>query len=146
MKIFLLKVKIKDIAKLTFTCSKSTIKTPEQSLKFVLVSLLLTLNWFHTFFWYFHCQLWISKCRVGGLINLSRTDRKSLKSVCFLKDHRHWSCRILYCLLHVTLVFYVFEIFSALTAALLLRKVYIFLFSKTDFQLYFVLINFFSRS
>ena len=31
----------------------------------VLVSLLLILNIFHTFFWCFYCQLWAGKCRLG---------------------------------------------------------------------------------
>ena len=34
----------------------------------VLVSLLLTLNRFHVLFWYFHCWLWTSKCRLGYII------------------------------------------------------------------------------
>ena len=33
----------------------------------VLVSLLLTLNRFHTLFWFFHCWLWLNKCRLGCL-------------------------------------------------------------------------------
>ena len=35
-------------AKLTITCSKLTIETLEQGVKYVLMSLLLTLNMFHT--------------------------------------------------------------------------------------------------
>ena len=59
-----------ELTKLTFTCSKSTIETLEKGVKYVqkntkkyqndaidvvLMSLLLTLNIFHTFFYCFHC-------------------------------------------------------------------------------------------
>ena len=63
-----------------FTCSVSTMETPEQCVKpvnsqryrhqnvidVVLVSLLLTLNKFHRFFWCFHCWIWTSKSRLGN--------------------------------------------------------------------------------
>ena len=48
-----------NLTKLAFICSKSSMETPEQCVKFVqsqwrrLVSLLLTLNTFHTLFWSF---------------------------------------------------------------------------------------------
>ena len=50
-----------------FTCSKSTIKTKEQCVKFVLqlVFLLLALNKFHSSFRCFHCWLWTNICRLG---------------------------------------------------------------------------------
>ena len=65
-----------------FTCSKSTIKTPEEVVKYfqseqwrpqndvidvVVKSLLITLNTFHTFFYHFHCCFWAGKyllCRL----------------------------------------------------------------------------------
>ena len=63
------------------TCSRSTMDTLEQCVKSIqsqqykhqsdvaevlLVSLLLTLNKFHTLFWCFLFWLWTSKCRLGG--------------------------------------------------------------------------------
>ena len=39
-------------------------ETLEQYVKSVLVSLLLTLNRFHTLFWCFQCWIWKSKCRL----------------------------------------------------------------------------------
>ena len=70
----------------TFTCSKSTTETTKQCVKSVqnskltiktqerrpwraLVSLLLTLNRFHTLFWCFHCWLWASKCCPGRTLS-----------------------------------------------------------------------------
>ena len=64
------------------TCSNLTKETLEQVLKYVqswqwryqndagvaLVSLLLTLNIFHTLFWCFSCQLWAGKCRLGAVL------------------------------------------------------------------------------
>ena len=37
------------------------------------MSLLLTLNRFHTSFWYFHCWLWTSKYRVGSCLRSNRS-------------------------------------------------------------------------
>ena len=37
------------------SCSKLTLKTPERINPVVVVSLFLTLNKFHAFFWCFHC-------------------------------------------------------------------------------------------
>ena len=37
-------------------CSKLTIKTSERPPEVVVVSLLLTLNWFHSWFWCFHFE------------------------------------------------------------------------------------------
>ena len=45
-------------------CSNVTLKTLERG---HLVSLSLTMNWFHKLFWYFYCWLWTIKCRVGYL-------------------------------------------------------------------------------
>ena len=47
-------------------CSKLTIKTPNDVSDVVLVSLMLSLNSFHAFFWCFYCSLWTSKCLLGG--------------------------------------------------------------------------------
>ena len=46
----------------TFTCSKSKIETSVNDVGFL--SLLLTLNRFHTLFWCFYCWLWTSKFRL----------------------------------------------------------------------------------
>ena len=45
--------------------SKLIIKTPERQQCRVLMSLLLPLNRFHTFFWRFYCKLGKSKYRLG---------------------------------------------------------------------------------
>ena len=70
----------------TFTCSTSTIETPERYVKLFKVSNkdnrttsitlfwcfhLLTWNRFHTLIWSFHCWLWANKCWLGYLF---RTD------------------------------------------------------------------------
>ena len=72
------------ICQLTFTFSKLTIETIEKGRNIfkvnnkhgvndvVLVFLLLTLNKFHTFFWWFYCWLW--GCTVSrGLLGLWKT-------------------------------------------------------------------------
>ena len=53
--IYLLKVNNRKTRKRCDLCSKLTIKTPEDAIGIVLVSLLLTLNIFHTLFWCFYC-------------------------------------------------------------------------------------------
>ena len=46
-------------------CSTLVIKRPEWYQWCYFVSLLLTLNRFHTLFWCFHYWLWTSKCQLG---------------------------------------------------------------------------------
>ena len=68
-------------ARTATTCSRSTMDTLEHCVKSIqsqqykhqsdvaevlLVSLLLTLNKFHTLFWCFLCWLWTSNCRLSG--------------------------------------------------------------------------------
>ena len=60
---YVLKVNNWNIKEMCEVCSKITIKIPDV----VLVSLPLPLDRFHTFFWRFHCWLWISKCNLGYL-------------------------------------------------------------------------------
>ena len=55
----------------SFTCSKSTMETPQLCAKSVeslndviLVFLLLTMKWFHLLYWCFHCWHWISQYRL----------------------------------------------------------------------------------
>ena len=57
----MLKVKIGSTWTMYEICSKLTIKTQER-LHVVLVSLLLSLNRFHKYVYYFHCWLWTSEC------------------------------------------------------------------------------------
>ena len=52
-----------------FTCSKSVIVTPEQCfIDTILVSSLLTLNRFRKLFWFFYYWLWTRKCRLVSLL------------------------------------------------------------------------------
>ena len=85
-------------------CSKLTIKTPEWRHWFILMSLLLTLNIFHSLFYCFYCKLWAGKHRLGSLIYLMPTIiRRKLASsaIYFGKTRRGY-------------VYRVFEIFNIL--------------------------------
>ena len=53
------------------TYSKITIKTPEQQL----VSLLLTLKMFYTLLCCFHCWLWTRKCRQGWQVRVGTSKK-----------------------------------------------------------------------
>ena len=52
-------------------CSKLTVETPEWRQWRLLVSLLLTLNIFHTIFLWFHCWNWTGKCLSAGSFSVS---------------------------------------------------------------------------
>ena len=82
--IYLFKVNNGSIRTIYEICSKLTIKTPERRgvIEFVLVSLSLILNRFHTLLWCFHCWFGTSKCRLGCvrfmlIINVSKHDPQS---------------------------------------------------------------------
>ena len=86
--------------KQTITCSKSTIETVKQVVKYVqrkqkrhqnnvddvvLVSSLLNLNVFHTLFQFFYCWLWAGNCLLGS--NVSKSSHFFLRcSISFLID------------------------------------------------------------
>ena len=55
--IYMFKVNNESTRSICEICSKLTIKTPNKVNGAILVSLLLTLNICHTFFWCFHCWL-----------------------------------------------------------------------------------------
>ena len=55
------KVKKRNTRKSCVICSKLTIKTSNNVTDVVLVSLLVTLNLFNSFFWCFYCWLWAFK-------------------------------------------------------------------------------------
>ena len=60
--------------------------------KVVLVSLLLTLNRFHTLFWFFYCLLWTSKCRLGFFFRAPVNDTLSkLHTYLFQRGERYMS-------------------------------------------------------
>ena len=65
--IYLFKVNNRKNRKMCEICSKLIIKTPEQhdGNDVILMSLLLTLNRFHTLFWCFHSWLWTNQCQLG---------------------------------------------------------------------------------
>ena len=65
----LLKVSNKNTRKICEICSKLTMKTPDV-IDAVLVSLLLTLNGFRTFFWCFYC--WTRKCQYVPQVTSSK--------------------------------------------------------------------------
>ena len=75
-----------------FTCSKLTIKPLEQGVKYVqttgavLVSLLLTLNIFHTLFYCFYCSLWTCNCRLCSEVVYSQKISFDYKTL-----HKKWS-------------------------------------------------------
>ena len=50
------------------------------------LSLLLTVNRFLTFFWYFYCSLWTSKSRleIGSVWQCTKADIQSILCQCFL--------------------------------------------------------------
>ena len=60
-------------------CSKLTTKASKQHHDVVLVSLLLTLNRFHTLFWCFHCWLQTSKYQLGLL--LTRNQQNTINTI-----------------------------------------------------------------
>ena len=68
--IYLFKVNNENTRAVCKICSKLTIKTPERrhwrrsGAFFNFVRILHTVLVLHTF-WYFHCQLWTEKCRLG---------------------------------------------------------------------------------
>ena len=65
------KVNNRNTRKRCETCSKLTIKTPEEGQWRLLVSfwcLLLTWDRFHTLFWRLYCWLWTNKCRLSIFI------------------------------------------------------------------------------
>ena len=62
VRVYLFKVNNENTRKMCEICWKLTIETPEWRL---LVSLLLPLNRFHTWFWCFHCLYWTIKCRLA---------------------------------------------------------------------------------
>ena len=51
-----------------------------------LVSLVLTLNRFHTLFWSFHCSFWTSKCRLG--CSYYSRFSKAISFTIFVNDQR----------------------------------------------------------
>ena len=84
------------VNKPAFTCSKSTMKTQETFVKPIqswqkrhqnhaidvrLLSLLLTLNRFQTFFWCFHCWLWTSKWKKTERLHCSKQLRRRWNDV-----------------------------------------------------------------
>ena len=75
--IYLFKVNNRNSRTMCKICSKLTIKTPERGQWRFLVSLLSTLNRFHTLFW---CFYWTSKCPLGSCHwSLSITPKNSRK-------------------------------------------------------------------
>ena len=66
--IYLLKANSRNTRTMCDICSKLTKKIPV-----VLVSLLLTLNIFHTLFYCFYCELWTCSCRLGLCCNYWRS-------------------------------------------------------------------------
>ena len=62
--IYQLKINNRNTRKWCKICSKLTIKTPERRHSFW-CPLLLILNIFHTFFWWFYCLLWACICLLG---------------------------------------------------------------------------------
>ena len=85
--IYLLKVNNRNTRTMREICSKLTIKIPEWRQWRFLVSLLLTLNRFHTLFWCFYCWLKTSNCRLGkSLSNIS----KKFQAKTLLKIFADW--------------------------------------------------------
>ena len=62
-------------------CSKLTIPHQNNVNYVFLVSLLLTMNRFHTLLWCFHCWLWTNKCWVGHSINVLMKNWRNLLSM-----------------------------------------------------------------
>ena len=84
--IYLLKVKNKNTRTMPISISLEHVRKSEVFLTFlrnidmyvVLVSLLLTLNRFHTLHWCLYCWLWTSTCRLGmNVATCLRGERKT---------------------------------------------------------------------
>ena len=78
--IYLLKISNRNIRRKCEICSNLTIKIPKNVIALVLVSLLLTLKIFHTFFYCFYC--WIEQVNVCwvNVLDMFKVDKRDTKT------------------------------------------------------------------